>query len=55
MPFALTPVATAAADAAAALTARGASPELMTDADDSFLAFSTYITPTRGRGERPCR
>ena len=50
MPFALTPVATAAADAAAALTARGASPELMTDANDSFLAFSTYITPTPGVG-----
>ena len=48
MPFMLTPAATNAADPAAALTARGASPELMTGQDDTFMIFNKYITPNVG-------
>ena len=50
MPFALTPAATNAADPAAALTARGATPELMTAQDDTFLVFNGYIKPSPNVG-----
>ena len=50
MPFGLTPAATNAANPAAALIARGATPDLMTGQDDTFLSFNKDIKPTPNVG-----